>query len=117
MASFGFAALFLRYENLQEVMIMSKTDQMTKHLIGGKNISLDEYAAYLKVLGSKPFLTAKEASTYFGIGFNRLMDMMKRPDANFIMNVGNRKQTYIHRETFEKWLMAKMADVEDDIEM
>ena len=42
--------------------------------------------------------------------------IMKRPDANFIMKVGNRKQTYIHRETFEKWLMAKTADVEDNTE-
>ena len=95
---------------------MCDTEQMTKHLIGGKNVSLNEYAAYLRVLGAKPFLTAKEASTLFGIGYNRLNSIMKRPDANFIMKVGNRKQTYVHRETFEKWLMAKTADVEDNTE-
>ncbi len=76
------------------------------HLIGGKEVSCEDYIMYLKVLGVKPFLSAKEASILFDIGLGRVQALMRRDDADFVMNKGNRRKAKIHRESFEKWLMA-----------
>lgn len=76
-----------------------------KKIIGGNELTMEEYAAYLSALQVKPFLTAVEAATLFDIGITRVRKLMNEPDADFVMMTGNSRRR-IHRETFEKYLMS-----------
>lgn len=74
-------------------------------------MAMDEYAAYIRALSMKSFLTAHEASTYFNIGIDKLYRLMRDPSADFVMNTDNRKPyARIHRVTFEKWLLTHGED-------
>ena len=77
-----------------------------KKIIGGNELTMEEYAASLNALQVKPFLTAVEAATLFDIGVTRVRKLMNEEDANFVMMTGNSRRRRIHRETFEKYLMS-----------
>lgn len=47
-------------------------------------------------------LTISEAAQVFGIGKNQILDMIKRPDCNYVMYVG--RKVLIKREVFEEYL-------------
>ncbi len=49
-------------------------------LLDGVTKTADEYVAYIKVLSVKPYLTTKEAATFFDIGINRMRALYARPD-------------------------------------
>ena len=87
------------------------TSTCSMRIVGGRSMTMDEYAAYIQALSMKPFLTAHEASTYFNIGINKMYRLMRDPSADFVMNTDNRKPyARIHRATFEKWLLAHGED-------
>ena len=48
-------------------------------------------------------LTIEEASVYSGIGINKIREMMKERDCNFVLKVGIKK-TLIKRKKFEQYL-------------
>ena len=48
-----------------------------KKIIGGNELTMEEYAAYITALKAKPFLTSAEASTLFEIGIGRVRSLMK----------------------------------------
>lgn len=47
-------------------------------------------------------LTISETAQVFGIGRNQLLDMIKRPDCNYVMYIG--RKALIKREAFERYL-------------
>ena len=47
-------------------------------------------------------LTISEAAQVFGIGRNQILDMIKRPDCNYVMYIG--RKALIKREVFERYL-------------
>ena len=65
------------------------------HLLGGQDLSYDEYKNYLMALSVKPFLSTKEASILFDIGIGRMQLLMKRSDVNFVLNKGKGMQRFI----------------------
>ena len=87
-----------------------------KQIIGGNELTMDEYASYLNVLRIKPFLTANEASTLFDIGIGRVMSLMNEPDWDFTTTAGGKSRRKIHRESFERYLMTHNvpSDFDDD---
>lgn len=56
-----------------------------------------------QVLWKEKFaLTINEASAYFNIGSNKLREMVKEPDCNFVLYIG--KKTLIKRQRLEEYL-------------
>ena len=47
-------------------------------------------------------LTINEAAEYFNIGRNKLREMVKEPDCNFVLYIG--KKTLIKRQRLEDYL-------------
>lgn len=47
-------------------------------------------------------LTINEAAEYFNIGSNKLREMVKEPDCNFVLYIG--KKTLIKRQRLEEYL-------------
>lgn len=45
----------------------------------------------MEILKIKPYLTVKEASSYFGIGENRIADMLRDSECDFVLRVGIKK--------------------------
>ena len=82
-----------------------------KKIIGGNELTMEEYAAYLNALQVKPFLTAVEAATLFDIGVTRVRKLMNEEDANFVMMTGKSRRRRIHRETFEKYQLESSPSV------
>lgn len=50
----------------------------------------------------KQNLTLKEAAKYSNIGINRLSMLIKKPDCNFVLLVGNKR--LIKRKLFDKYI-------------
>lgn len=78
----------------------------TKKILGGGELTMEEYAAYITALKAKPFLTSAEASTLFEIGIGRVRSLMKADDADFVVMTDTIRSRRIHRETFEKYLVS-----------
>lgn len=76
-----------------------------KHIIGGTELTMEEYTAYLNMLSAKPFLTATEASELFDVGICRVQEMMNEPDCSFITRAIGPRRRLIHRESFEQFLL------------
>ncbi len=56
-----------------------------------------------KVIWKEKFmLTISEAAEYFNIGTNKLREMVKEPECDFVLYVG--KRTLIKRERLENYL-------------
>lgn len=53
-------------------------------------------------LESKPLLTLREASTYIGIGINKLRDMSNERNCDFVLFVGRKRM--FKREALVKFL-------------
>lgn len=53
-------------------------------------------------LDSKPLLTLREASTYIGIGINKLRDMSNERNCDFVLFVGRKRM--FKREALVKFL-------------
>lgn len=47
-------------------------------------------------------LTIKEAAAYSNIGINRIENLLKQPQCNFVLYVGNKK--LVKRKEFEQYL-------------
>ena len=77
----------------------------TKRIIGGNELTMDEYAAYLNALSKKPFLTAPEAADLFDVGLSRVQELMSDPDCTFITRAIGPRRRLIHRESFEQFLL------------
>ena len=45
-------------------------------------------------------LTKQEAATYSNIGINRIEELLKQPNCNFVLYVGNKK--LVKRKEFEQ---------------
>ena len=91
------------------------TADSTMCVLGGREMTMAEYAAYMQVLSAKPFLTVHEASIFFSIGINKLYKLMKDPSADFVVDASNvRQNARIHREAFEKWLLANGGTVKKE---
>lgn len=88
---------------------MSQSDtpavSTTRHVIGGVEMSMDDYASYIQALSYKPFLTKREASELFGIGINRLNELMNQPDCPFIAPGGNSRHKKVHRASLERFML------------
>lgn len=85
--------------------VSRKPDPIARRVIGGVDMSMDDYAAYIVTLSRKPFLSKTEASELFDIGMNRMDELMRREDLDFVTRedrVGNRK---VHRESFERYIL------------
>lgn len=50
----------------------------------------------------KQNLTLEEAAEYSNIGINRLTMLIKKPNCNFVLHVGNKR--LIKREQFDKFI-------------
>lgn len=75
-------------------------------VLGGREMTMEEYTNYLQALQIKPFLTPNEAAIFFNIGINKVYRLMKDPSADFVVDAANKRQyARIHRETFERWLL------------
>lgn len=61
--------------------------------------------ARMRMLGSKPVLTANEASEYTGIGIARMKAMMRKPDCPFVLMVGQNRK--VLREQLLEYLVSK----------
>ncbi len=48
-------------------------------LFQGEEKTADEYATYIKILSVKPYLTAREASTFFDVGLSRMKILYTSP--------------------------------------
>ena len=73
-------------------------------IIGGEEMSMADYRDYIDMLNKKPFLTKRETVELFGIGLNRLVELMKQPDCPFIAPGGNKRHTKVHRASFEEYM-------------
>ena len=47
-------------------------------------------------------LTVKEAAVYSNIGINRIEELLKQPQCNFVLYVGNKK--LVKRKEFEQYI-------------
>lgn len=47
-------------------------------------------------------LTIKEAAAYSNIGINKIEELLKQPNCNFVLYVGNKK--LVKRKEFEQYL-------------
>lgn len=47
-------------------------------------------------------LTVNEAAEYFGIGVNKIRDMIDKPECPYVLRVGNKR--LIKRQLLEKYL-------------
>lgn len=47
-------------------------------------------------------LTVKEAAVYSNIGINRIEELLKHPQCNFVLYVGNKK--LVKRKEFEQYI-------------
>lgn len=72
------------------------------NIIGGEKMSMADYRDYLAVLNQKPFLTKRETVGLFGIGLNRLVELMKQPDCPFSSGTG--RYAKVHRASFEEYM-------------
>lgn len=52
----------------------------------------------------KPLLTVGEASSYFGIGVQKLNELISSPDCSFVLHNGGKK--LIKKEIFNEFLMS-----------
>lgn len=77
----------------------------TRHVIGGIEMSMQDYASYIEMLSHKPFLSKREASELFGIGINKLNELMNRPDCPFSWPGENSRNKKVHRECFEEYML------------
>ena len=104
------------FEEKEEFCMAEKHDDMLrKRLVGGRELTMEEYAAYLKVLSVKVLLTAAEASTLFDIGINRVKRLMASPDCDFVTCAGGTaRRPLLHREAFERYLLAHCQPVTGD---
>ncbi len=59
----------------------------TKKILGGSELTMEEYAAYITALKAKPLL-------------------MRAEDADFVVMTDTIRSRRIHRETFEKYLVS-----------
>ena len=92
------------------------TSTCSMHVLGGQQMTMQEYAAYIQALSFKPFLTAQEASTFFNLGINKMYKLMQDPSCNFVVNKSNKRQyARIHRETFEKWILTHGDDISEEV--
>ena len=73
-------------------------------IIGGEETSMADYRDYIDMLNKKPFLTKRETVELFGIGLNRLVELMKQPDCPFIAPGGKKRHTEVHRASFEEYM-------------
>ncbi|MCD8132422.1 MAG: transposase [Clostridiales bacterium] len=51
-------------------------------------------------------LSVEEAAAYSGIGIQKIREMMRSPDCDFVLQVGCKKNL-IKRVKFEKYIMAR----------
>ena len=72
------------------------------HVIGGEEMSMSGYRDYISMLNQKPFLTKRETVELFGIGLNRLVELMKQPDCPFA--TGKSRYAKVHRASFEEYM-------------
>lgn len=77
----------------------------TRHVIGGIEMNMQDYASYIQMLSYKPFLSKRETVELFGIGINRLNELMNQPDCPFIGPGGNSRHKKVHRESFEHFML------------
>lgn len=85
-----------------------------KQIIGGNELTMEEYAAYLDVLGKKPFLTSAETADLFNVGISRVQEMMNAPDCDFITRAIGKHRRLIHRESFEKYLLTHVVNDDEE---
>ncbi len=86
-----------------------------KQIIGGNELTMEEYAAYLNVLRTKPFLTAAETADLFNVGISRVQEMMNEPDCDFITRAIGKRPRLVHRESFEQYLLTHVAGDEEEV--
>ncbi|MCD2492465.1 helix-turn-helix domain-containing protein [Lacrimispora sp. NSJ-141] len=96
---------------------MSKTKrevETTRHIVGGEELTLTEYAAYMSALSVKPLLTVNETANLFDVGARTVKKLMNSPDCDFTVSASGKGARKIHRASFEKYLMehALVADKE-----
>ncbi len=88
-----------------------------KQIIGGNELTMEEYTAYLNMLRVKPFLTAAEAADLFDVGIGRVHEMMNEPDCSFITRAIGLRRRLIHRESFEKYLLTHDVANEGEVQV
>lgn len=52
-------------------------------------------------------ISVEEAVAYSGIGRNRIRELIKDPDCDFVLRIGNRR-SLIKRRKFEEFVMAQL---------
>ncbi len=83
------------------------TDDCKMRVLGGREMTMKEYADYIQAISLKPLLTIPEASIFFNIGVNKVYQLVKDPTADFVVDSGHEKQNVrIHRVKFEQWLLS-----------
>lgn len=84
-----------------------------KRIIGGNELTMEEYTAYLNMLRVKPFLTANEAADLFDVGLGRVNEMINEPGCKFITRAIGPRRRLIHRESFEQYLLTHDVTAEE----
>lgn len=75
------------------------------NVYGIGEMSMEDYSAYIRALSYKPYLSKREASTLFGIGINRLSELMSDPDCPFVTPGDEPKHRKVHRRTLEDYML------------
>lgn len=88
---------------------------LKKQIIGVNELTMEEYAAYLNVLRTKPFLTAAETADLFNVGITRVQEMMNKPDCDFITRAIGKRRRLVHRESFEKYLLTHVMSDDEEV--
>lgn len=75
---------------------------------GGRGINVEEVQLKGKrnkieiPIWEKINLTVREAAAYSGVGINKIEKILKQPECDFVLYVGNKK--LVKRKEFEKYL-------------
>ena len=83
---------------------------LKKQIIGGNELTMEEYAAYLNVLR-----TAAETADLFNVGITRVQEMMNKPDCDFITRAIGKRRRLVHRESFEKYLLTHVMSDDEEV--
>ena len=78
-------------------------NDMFVKVLGGKELSLSEYEAYISVLKSKVILTPEEASILFSVGIGSVRSHLAKPDCPFAVHIGSHRK--VEPKAFEKYML------------
>ena len=78
-------------------------NDMSVKVLGGKELSLSEYEAYINMLKNKVILTPDEASILFSVGIGSVRSHLAKPNCPFAVHIGSHRK--VEPKAFEKYML------------